>query len=303
MVTGEIQSAIESVERNTALAEELNFESRIEALDYLEFHVIDRIDGLRQTINPPTGLLQLKQYAENVTRYLEAIDVALFQRLRANIRMGHCRGEALLNLIDTYVGRCSSNQQDNQVIGYDALDVFTNGLFPAQALPLETRKKEPEMVYYQKTPARIIFELVEKAHLTNEDVFYDLGSGLGHVSILVNLLSGATTKGIEVESAYCTYATVCAADLNLSRVAFIHADARQANYSDGTVFFMYTPFEGSLLQVVLELLRAEAQNRQITLFTYGPCTLHVSRQSWLTCVDPEDNHLYKLGEFRSVPTD
>jgi hypothetical protein len=297
----EIQSTIEAVERNEALFEETNFTSRAEALDLLDFHVIDRVEALLQTLPSPTELLLLKQYAENVRHQLEAVDKAMFQRLRANIRMGSCRGATLLDLITTYVGYCASSRQASPIIGYDTLDVFTNGLFPVQPLPLEIREREPEMVYYQKTPARIILELVEKARLTDQDVFYDLGSGLGHVPILVNLLSEATAKGIEVEPAYCTYANVCVADLNLSKVVFYQGDALQADYSQGTVFFLYTPFEGRMLQEVLERLQAEAQIRRITLFTYGPCTLHISQQEWLKCADPEGPHLYKLGEFKSLP--
>jgi SAM-dependent methyltransferase len=156
------------------------------------------------------------------------------------------------------------------------------------------------MVSYQQTPARIIFELVEKAHLTGEDVFYDLGSGLGQVPTLVHLLTGATAKGIEFEPAYCNYARVCAVGLNLSGVEFINADARTADYSEGTVFFMYTPFEGSILQEVLEKLRGESGRRRIRLFTYGPCTPQVSRQRWLKWVDQNGAHLFKLGVFTSL---
>lgn len=300
MVTYEIQSDIEALEQNSALYEETNFDSRVEAIDYIEFNVIDRIEGLLQTINPPEELILLKQDAERVKRQLEDIDDTLFQRLRADIRRGDCTGTTLKGLIDEYVGRDSSGRRHQDEIGYDSLDVFINGLLLIQAVPLETKAREPGMVYYQQTPARIIFELVEKAHLTREDVFYDLGSGLGQVPLLVNLLSEATAKGIEFEPAYCDYASVCAADLNLSRVEFINVDARTADYSDGTVFFMYTPFEGSVLQEVLEKLRGESLRRRIRLFTYGPCTPHVSRQSWLKGIGQTGDHLYKLGVFRSL---
>jgi hypothetical protein len=39
--------------------------------------------------------------------------------------------------------------------------------------------------------------------ITQADVFFDLGSGLGQVPILVNLLSGAAAKGMEFEPVYC----------------------------------------------------------------------------------------------------
>lgn len=300
MVIYEIQSDLEAIEKNSVLYEETNFDNRAEAIDYIEFNVIDRIEGLLQTMHPPEELISLKQYAERVKHQLEAIDDTLFQRLRADIRMGRCTGTALQRLIDEYVERDSNGSRRQDEPGYDRLDVFINGLLLIQAVPLETKDREPEMVYYQQTPTRIIFELVEKAHLTGEDVFYDLGSGLGQVPILVNLLSGATAKGIEIEPAYCAYASVCAADLNLSRVAFIHADARTADYSEGTAFFMYTPFEGKVLQEVLEKLRRESRRRRIRLFTYGPCTPQVSRQSWLKDVGQHRDHLDKLGVFSSL---
>lgn len=298
MVIYEIQTAIEAIQKNAALYQETNFDHRAEAIDSIEFHVIDRLEGLLQTGHPPEELRSLKQKAEQVKRQLEAIDERLFQRLRADIRAGTSRGTAFKALIEAYAGREASSRRSLDEPGYDNFDLFINGLLLSQSIPAETKAREPEMVYYQQTPVRVIFELVKKAQLTAEDVFYDLGSGLGQVPILVNLLSGAAARGIEFEPAYCDYAHRCAADLNLSRVTFIQADARTADYSDGTVFFMYTPFEGTLLQAVLARLREEAQRRTIRLFTYGPCTPQVARQSWLK--GTTGDNLYKLGEFRSL---
>lgn len=302
-MVSEIQVDIETFQRNTSLWEEVNFGSRADALDYLGFCVIDRIESLLQLSGSPPGLPALKQQAENIKSQLEAIDVALFERLRVNIRSGRCQGITLLNLINTYLKNDLSNPSVSLVIGYDNLDLFTNGLFPLQALPVITQEREPDMIYYQKTPARIILQLVANAKFTDEDVFYDLGSGLGHVCILVNLLSGANAKGIEIEPAYCTYAQVWAADLNLSRVAFICEDARTANCSDGTVFFLYTPFEGRLLHEVLDKLRVLSWHKRIRVFTYGPCTDYIARQSWLTGVAQVSNFVDQLGEFCSYPTD
>jgi SAM-dependent methyltransferase len=156
------------------------------------------------------------------------------------------------------------------------------------------------MVFYQPTPARIIFELVERAEFQKDGTFYDLGSGLGQVVILVNLLSGATAKGVEFDPAYCDYARRCAQELNLSKVDFVNADAREADYADGTAFFLYTPFEGKMLQEVLERLKGEAQRRRIQVYTYGPCTVQVSRQDWLKRVDQKAHHINELAVFRSV---
>lgn len=300
MLSREIQSALEAIAQDAALFAERNFDGRAEAIDYIEFNVIDRIEGLLQTPHPPEELRALKQSAERVKRQLEAIDEQLFRRLRADIRRGDYSGTALKALIAMYVERASSGSRQQDEPGYDSLDLFINGLLHIQTVPMETKTREPEMVYYQKTPARIIFELVEQAQLTGADVFYDVGSGLGHIPILVRLLSDATAKGVEFEPAYCESARACAAALNLSRVAFINTDARTADYSAGTVFFMYTPFEGSILQAVLEKLREVSRSRSIRLFTYGPCTPQVAQQAWLTCVNQRGEQIYKLCVFRSL---
>jgi hypothetical protein len=300
MDPSEIRSEIEAIEQNSDLYEETNFDSRVEAVDYIEFNVIERIDGLLGATNPPAELTALKQYAERVERRLIAIDDNLFQRLRGQVRAGICTGAALTAQIEKYVGGGARQRSPQDHPGYDNFDVFVNGLLRINAVPEQTKESEPEMVYYQPTPARIILELVEKANLGAGDVFYDLGSGLGQVPILVNLLTETRAKGVEFEPAYCAYARTCAAELGLSRVEFINADARNVDYSDGTVFFMYTPFEGALMEQVLEKLRAESRNRTLRLFTIGPCTPIVSRQSWLESEGQTGDEIYKLAVFQSV---
>ncbi|HET7002942.1 MAG TPA: hypothetical protein VFI33_16565, partial [Puia sp.] len=184
--------------------------------------------------------------------------------------------------------------------GYDHLDLFLNGLFGDQDLPVETKEKEQGMVYYQKTPARFIIELIKKTAFQPGDVFYDLGSGMGQAVILVNLLSSVVSRGVEYEPAYCNYAKNCAAGLNLNRVEFINADARYADYSSGTVFFMYTPFDGEILKDVLQNLQVESKKRKIRLFTYGSCTGEVAGRHWLRQKNEVQNYQTELAEFISV---
>jgi hypothetical protein len=299
MIIAEIQADIAAFECDAALYEELHFASRAEAIDTIEFHIIDRIAGLLATADQPAELSTLQRSAQRLKGQLEQVDLRLFQRLRAEIRAGAWRGAALSGLIEQYVGRDAAGDQRQAAIGYDSLDLFINGLLLSTAAPLETREREPEMVYYQQTPARIILELVQRAALSEKDVFYDLGAGLGHVPMLVSLLSAARAKGVEYEPAYCAYARGCAAALGLARVDFVNMDARQADYADGTVFFMYTPFTGAILEEVLARLRDEAQTRRLRLFTYGPCTAIVSQQRWLAGGDQQGDPTYSLGVFSS----
>ncbi|MDB5025178.1 MAG: Histone methylation protein [Mucilaginibacter sp.] len=299
MAVFEIQSAIEATEKNSLLYEEKSFDYRIEIIDFLGFHLIDQIDDLLRKTAESGPLILLKYRVEKVKSELEKIDSNLFQRLQANIRIGGYAAKEFKELINEYVHFNPDNTEHQEEAGYDNLDIFINGLFPLQIMPEPTKDLEPDMVYYQKTPARIVFELVKQAHFRKEDVFFDLGSGLGQVAVLVNLLAGITAKGVEFEPAFCEYASDCAAKLNLSNVTFINADARKTDYSEGTVFFMYTPFRGEILQEVLEVLRKESLRRKIKIITYGPCTAQVALQSWLDFSALKNGSIYKLGVFTS----
>ncbi|HEY4061289.1 MAG TPA: hypothetical protein VGM30_05290 [Puia sp.] len=295
-----IRSDIRAIEEAAALFEEANFSGRAEAMDLIDFHIIDRIDGLLATGEPEGELEFLKRRAEKVKRELERIDGDLFARLREGIRTGLYKGPSFREMVRGYTGYAIEDVSgvENE-IGYDDLDVFINGLLFDRGIPEAALQREPEMVFYQKTPARIVFEMAALAGLGPGDVFFDIGSGLGQVVFLVSLISGVPARGIEYEPAYCAYAEAIAARLRLSDVTFINADALNGDYSRGTVFFLYTPFEGRLLQDMLELLETESRKRAIRVFTYGPCSLQVVRQGWLTCTNGAGDNMYKIYAFKS----
>jgi hypothetical protein len=58
-------------------------------------------------------------------------------------------------------------------------------------------------------------------------------------------------------------------------------DARVTDLSSGTVFYLYTPFAGSILRQVLDRLRSVAAARPIRVCTFGPCTSVVADERWL----------------------
>ena len=290
----EITADIRSVADDVAILNPNAFNNRANALDFLDFHIIDRLDNL----SPTQELLTLKQWANRIKDELETVDARLFEQLREDIRSGKYTGSSFINMIHVYTGFNVSGILNQP--GYDNLDNFINGLLNNQPLPEPTQTRDAEMVFYQQTPTRIIFELAAKAKLQDHDVLIDIGSGLGHVPILLNLISSAKTKGIEFEPAYCQYAQNSAAQLNLPNIEFINADARKADYTYANVFFMYTPFKGALLQDMLNMLQRIAQQRNIRIFTYGPCSADVAKQTWLTAMEETVDDEYRLYEFKSI---
>jgi tRNA1(Val) A37 N6-methylase TrmN6 len=133
-----------------------------------------------------------------------------------------------------------------------------------------------------------VLQLIDAASIAEDEVFVDLGSGLGHVPLLVSLLTGARSVGVEIEAAYVASARACAESLRCSRVSFLEQDVREADLSRGTIVYLYTPFSGSMLADVLGALQGESRRRAFKVCTLGPCTRSVANEAWLRARTPPD---------------
>jgi len=276
----EIQADLRGIAQQETLEIDTNFVERVDALDTLSLRVLERIENVQYVHGYHAELAGLYHRGTQLWQRLEAVNTQLFGRLREQLGAGTSPGSILRQLCETYVGSVT-HAPAWQDLDADYLDIFVNGILDIGWPPEETQHLQPGMIGYHPTPARVIFALIEHTHLSAADVFYDLGAGLGRVVLLVGLLTDAHVKGVEFEPAYCAYAQQRADSLHLSRVTFLNVDARQANYADGTVFFLYTPFTGHMLQAVLAQLEAVARTHPITLATYGACTRDVAQQPWV----------------------
>jgi len=153
------------------------------------------------------------------------------------------------------------------------------------------------VIWYQPTPVRHILDLVAACNFSSDDVLVDLGSGLGHIPLLVSMLTGIRTLGIEVQPSYVASAEGTARDLNLS-VRFTAEDARMTNLSSGTVFYMFTPFGGSMLTDVLLQLHKQSKQRSIRIGSLGPCTSILQGQTWLRAT--EETETDRIAVFKSL---
>ena len=267
----EIKDAVKKWEQDPAVFSERYFEDRADIIEEIDF----QLDVSDQVLRGSAELNQLYDRMKTLKSRLRDVDRNLFLRLRNRIKDDGLRQSAFKNLVNEFV------RFDGDDRGYDNLDLFINGLFSDLPVPEPLRDREPGMVYYQKTPARIVFEMADYCVHDAEEIFVDIGSGLGQVVILMQLLTGMTSTGIEFEPSYCQYARGCASALGLPETHFINENALQADYSKAKIFFLYTPFVGAMMQQVLELLRNESLKRTFHVFTYGPCSAVLAKQGWL----------------------
>jgi len=293
--TADIEITLREIDDNTTLRDELNFPARAEALDFIEFNVLNPL--VVTTDRDARSTAEVKQRCQELKNELEAIDQRFFRKLHKSILKGRFRGLAFKTFICQITGIATSRPGD---IGYDELDHLVNGLFSNETLPEPVLPPKPGMIYFQKTPARIVVALERMAMLTGEDVFVDLGSGLGQVVLLIGLMTKSRCIGIEYEPAYHEYAERCRKKFGLNNARFINADALELPYDTGTIFYLYTPFENQMLSGMLALLEKAAHVRRIRVFTYGPCSRIVAGYRWLHWKSGDYNDIYDLCEFVSV---
>ena len=231
---------------------------------------------------------------------LENVNSRLYENIRDAIRRGDGRNALMLwaSRIESEAPIRAEAHQHRDGDSYNYLDEVITGILRFAA-PGEARVElTPEMVAYQPTPVRHIFELIRRTRLIEGDVLIDLGSGLGGVPLLVAACTHARAVGIEIEPSYVESARQSARELNLDNASFLAQDAREADLSSGTIFYLYTPFRGEVLRAVLDRLRvqAEASTREIRVCTFGPCTPIVGSQPWLVHEPAESSH---ISVFRS----
>lgn len=262
-----LRTLVEELEQDRSLYQPDRLSLRVEALDRLELY----LDGA------PSSEEAVYRRGRALSARLEAANAELYRAIRREIQRGVGRHAML-----PWIPESGFAQGD----GYDFLDELIVGVFQFEESGLEPALLVPEMVAYQPTPARHIFDLIDRTALTAHDVLVDLGSGLGHVPLLASICTCARSIGIELEPAYIDCARRTAQELNLNSVAFLQQDARAADLSIGTVFYLYTPFTGTILRSVLDALRREASLRPIRIGTFGPCTRVVSEEHWTEAREP-----------------
>ena len=270
-------SLIAQLEQDRSLDKPQHLRQRVEALDDLDAY-----------------LTSLHHWARAIYAELESVNFRLYEAIRRDIQRG-AGGASLLEWIPDW--REWNAAANLNCRGYHYLDELISGVLQFEDPSAEVVQLQSEMVSYQPTPARHIFDLIGRAAFTERDCLVDLGSGLGHVTLTASICTKASCSGIELEPSYVACARKSARSLNLNHVRFVQGDARAADLSDGTIFYLYSPFTGAILRDVLSLLRQEASRREIRICTFGPCTPVVAEEQWLSAIGALETD--RIAIFRS----
>ncbi len=158
-------------------------------------------------------------------------------------------------------------------------DVWVDRMLGLGEPPADAPDLPQGAVPYLPSGVAEILAMVRDVPVRADDVVVDLGAGLGRVVMLTHLLTGAVARGIEIQAPLVAAARACSAALGLRRedVSFECANAA-ATELDGSIFYLYAPFNGDMLTAVVKRLEAVARRRAIVVCTTD---LELRDVSWL----------------------
>lgn len=198
---------------------------------------------------------------------------------RNEIRSGALRGHALLETL--------------RAVPHIERDAWVDRLFGFEAPPPDDPALPRGAVPYLPCGVDEVLAAVCELPIRRDDDFVDLGSGVGRVVFLVHLLSGARGLGIEIQAPLVGLAISRCNDLETAEVSFTCGDARAVEL-DGSVFFLYAPFNGPMLEAVLGRLERVAQRRPIRICAVGIELGHIpwlsTRRSSLPTLSFHESH-------------
>lgn len=169
-------------------------------------------------------------------------------------------------------------------------DAWVDRVLGLDAVPDDGPELPRGCVPYLPCPVDALLRMVELAEVRASDVFIDVGAGVGRAAVLVHLLTGAETVGIEVQPALVRAARELQARLNASRFSPVEGDAAllTGSLTRGSVFFLYCPFSGERLEKFLDDLEAIARARPIRVCCVD---LPLPPRPWLTLAAPPSGDL------------
>jgi predicted RNA methylase len=153
---------------------------------------------------------------------------------------------------------------------------------------------------YQVVDYQLLRRYVEPLHIGPDDVLIDIGCGMGRVLCVFARMSLRKCIGIEISEELASIAKRNALSLRGRRapVEIRVGDAAEADYSMGTIFWIYNPFGECSMHAVLSRLgqSLSASPRRIQIVYVNPVFEEVFRQfSWLTCTSVRNFPFFHSG--------
>ena len=134
------------------------------------------------------------------------------------------------------------------------LGVRTFGYIPAVGAPNAAAWQG----HYEATSYRDLFRMLRRVGLGRDDVYVDLGCGMGRTVFVANWLGARHAVGVEVNASLigACRANALRSHRDCRGVEFVQGYAQDFSQDETTVLFLFHPFGRGTLQTVIEGLGA-----------------------------------------------
>ena len=156
----------------------------------------------------------------------------------------------------------------------------TNGLISLDKLLIKSKNKKSGRDYQatRVVPLKKLFNYIKKYHDPKSSVLVDFGSGKGRVLLVASNFCYQKVRGIEFAHALCDIAKNNLAIYTnriSSKTQFQIIESDVVDYrinSDENVFFMYNPFNESILSTIINniVLSLSRSPRKILIIYHNP---------------------------------
>ncbi len=154
-----------------------------------------------------------------------------------------------------------------------AADTPPDPVKPKWRGPFSRTVKHDDNFEYASPDYWYIRAIANRLKLAREDVFYDIGCGMGRILCVVARRRIRKCVGIELLEPLCEKARRNALRLRGRKapIEIICADAATADLSEGTIYFLFNPFGKDTLRVLLANLQTSISRdpRKVTLVYYN----------------------------------
>jgi hypothetical protein len=158
-----------------------------------------------------------------------------------------------------------------------------------------------DAVDYMPIDYALLREQIKPLELTRDDVAVDIGCGMGRTLCVLARRNVRKCIGIELDPVLAECACANARRLR-GRKAPIEVrvgDAAMADYSEGTVFWLYNPFGARTLQAVLERIHRTLEGAPRTIriaYVYPVHEEVLASCGWLACTGRKQTALFLNNE-------
>lgn len=132
---------------------------------------------------------------------------------------------------------------------------------------------------------RHAFQVLKHAKLGPDDVFVDLGSGLGRAVFAASHMGAKLAVGVEIDAELCrnSVATLGESRLSKHKVAFVCSGAESYVFDECTVLFIFNSFGIGTMRTVIANIEASLlrNSRDIRIIYFNPSFLAPLEESQL----------------------